>query len=81
MIQTQKVLSANVLDFLLININLIPDYWKDKYVYFWGTIHEDENKDLCVRCLDLRRKDERLWSCPWLGKGWNGETPAAVWID
>ena len=80
-IQTQNVLSANVLDFLLANPELIPENWRDKYIYFWGTIYKDENEDLCVRCLDLRRKDGRFWACPWLGKGWNMETPAAVWLD
>lgn len=57
------VFNANLLDWLLLpeNERLIPEEWQDKYVFFWGTIYEDENGDLFVRCLYCR---EGAWdSC------------------
>ena len=45
------VMNANVLDRLLENTHLIPEYWKDGFVYFWGTIYRDVSGNLCVRRL------------------------------
>lgn len=47
-------LNANVLDYLLLRPELIPEDWKDKTIYFWGTIYSDYSEsegDLCVRYL------------------------------
>jgi len=32
-------MNANVLDYLLAHPELIPEDWKNKYVFFWGTIY------------------------------------------
>lgn len=50
---TQKVtsLNANVLDYLLEHPQLIPEEWKDKDVFFWGTIYRNIRGNQFVRCL------------------------------
>lgn len=72
-----KALNASVLDYLLENPKLIPDEWKGKWVYFWGTIYRNSGGDLYVRCLDW---DDGQWQSNyhWLDDGWNSGNPAAV---
>lgn len=55
----QPVMNANVLDYLLAHPELIPESWKDKYIFFWGTIYRLSDGSLFVRCLD------------WLGSKWD----------
>jgi hypothetical protein len=38
------VLNSNVLDYLLQHQEIIPDDWKDKYIFFWGTIYRNSNE-------------------------------------
>lgn len=76
----KPVLNANVLDFLLKHPELIPEEWKGKKVFFWGTIYRYPDDRLNVRYL--------RWSgSRWeggdrsLGSGWseaNSASPAAV---
>ena len=47
----KEVLNANVLDYLLVHPELIPEEWKDKCVFFWGTIYESGTGRLFVRFL------------------------------
>lgn len=47
----QPVYNANLLDYLLDNPHLIPEEWKGKAVFFWGTIYRNSDGYLCVRCL------------------------------
>ncbi len=55
-LESQPVMNANVLDFLLRHPELIPKEWKDLGVYFWGTIYSKKGTDrkdyLCVRYLE-----------------------------
>jgi hypothetical protein len=44
-------LPANVLDYLLANPILIPEEWKGKAIFFWGTIYRSSGGSLCVRYL------------------------------
>lgn len=78
-LENQQVLNANVLDYLLANSHLIPEEWKGKYVFFWGTIYRRSDGGLCVRCLywDGGRWG---WDYYWLGngRGWCGSYPAAL---
>lgn len=46
-----SVLNANVLDYLLKNPHLIPEEWKSKDVFFWGTVYRSSLGDLWVRYL------------------------------
>jgi len=73
----QPVMNAVVLDWLLAHPELIPEEWKGKYIYFWGTIYRDSVGRLYVRCL-YWGDGSWGWRCRWLGDGWGGGSPAAV---
>jgi len=76
-LKSQSVLNANVLDYLLKNPHFIPEEWKGKTVFFWGTIYRHSNGNLCVRCL-YWRGDDWGWSCYWLDYDWDSDNPAAT---
>ncbi|MBI4119079.1 MAG: hypothetical protein HY452_02345 [Parcubacteria group bacterium] len=71
------VLPANVLDYLLAHPHLIPEAWKDKSVFFWGTIYRDREDKMCVRFLYWH---VGRWFCNqfWLECDWNDNCPAAL---
>jgi len=73
----KPVLNANILDYLLANPHLIPEEWKAKLVFFWGTIYRDRRGGLCVRYLEWRG-DRWLWDTFWLSFDWRDGNPAAV---
>ncbi|MBI2175621.1 MAG: hypothetical protein HYU35_02730, partial [Parcubacteria group bacterium] len=73
----KPVLNANVLDHLLANPHLIPEEWKGKTVFFWGTIYRDQHDNLRVRCLSCR-DDRWHWGAGWFGNSWSTRYPAAV---
>ncbi|MDD2647119.1 MAG: hypothetical protein PHV78_03215 [Patescibacteria group bacterium] len=58
-LEGKSVFNANLLDWLLAHPQFIPDSWKGKAVFFWGTVYRNANGDLCVRCLY------------WSGSGWS----------
>lgn len=72
----QPLFNANLLDFYLAHINLIPEDWKGKAVFFWATIYRLSDGDLCVRCLFWVGGGWR-WNYRWLGFGWGDDGPAA----
>lgn len=78
-LRDKPVLNANVLDWLLQqeNQHLIPEEWKSKYVFFWGTIYRNSVGDPCARylCWSAGRWRSR---CLWLGCSWGGSYPAAL---
>lgn len=73
----KPVLNANVLDHLLANLHLIPEEWKGKLIFFWGTIYRSSGGILYVRCLfwDGGRWG---WRCVWLDGDWSGHSPVAL---
>ncbi len=74
---SKKVLNANILDYLLAHPELIPEEWRDKYVFFWGTIYRGSSGGLDVRYLYFR--DDRWgWRFCWLAYDWNDNNPAAL---
>ncbi len=73
----KKVLNANVLEYLLKNPRAIPEEWKGKYVFFWGTIYRRSDGRLYVRCL-VWDGSQWYWSYYWLDIDFNGLNPAAV---
>jgi hypothetical protein len=75
-LRDKNVLNAVVLDYLLKNKDLIPEEWKSKAVFFWGTIYRYSNGDLCVRYL-VWFGSEWHWNYDWLGSDWSGHNPAA----
>lgn len=73
----KKVLNANVLDYLLANPKAIPEEWKGKYIFFWGTIYRDSDVYLSVRYL-YWLGGQWYWSRGWLGGDFRGLSPAAL---
>lgn len=74
--EIQTLLDARVMEELLAKPELIPDEWKGKMVFFWGTIFWSGG-GLCVACL---RWDDGRWvaSFYWLDTYVDSSTPAAV---
>jgi hypothetical protein len=73
----KPVFNANLLDYLLANPQLIPEEWKGKFVFFWGTIYRDSDGCLYVRCL-FWGGGRWYWDGSWLDGDWGGYFPAAV---
>ena len=73
----QPVLNTNVLDYLFDHPHLIPEEWKRKVVFFWGTIYRYRDGDLYVRCLHWHG-GRWHWFFYWLGSDWGDGRPAAV---
>ncbi|MFA5070643.1 MAG: hypothetical protein WC528_05185 [Patescibacteria group bacterium] len=74
----QPVLNACVLEYLLNNPRLIPESWKGKQVFFWGTIYRyAETDQLQVRYL-CWRDGKWSWNFYWLGHSFDGSCPAAL---
>lgn len=65
-LEGQPVLPVHVLDYLLEHPEIIPESWKGKVIFFWGTIYRYAVGNLCVRFLN------------WLGIVWNAFYPCAV---
>jgi hypothetical protein len=76
-LKDKPVFSVNVLNYLRAHPELIPDDWKGKAVFFWGTIYRDRGGDLYVRYL-YWDGDRWGWDCHWLDYGWSSDDPAAV---
>lgn len=76
-LQGMFVYNANVLDYLLVHQELIPEEWKGKAVFFWGTIYRHSDGDLCVRFL---RWDgvQWHWDYRWIGYDFYSVSPAVL---
>lgn len=72
-----SVLNANVLDYLLAHTELIPEDWKDKDIFFWGTTYRDSDGNQCVRCLSWNGV-KWFWSSRWIASSWFDSSPAAL---
>ena len=77
LLKDKPVLNACVLDYLLANPQLIPEEWKGKAVFFWGTIYRHSRGLLCVRFL-YWYDGGWYWSHNWLGCSWVDDDPAAL---
>jgi hypothetical protein len=75
------VFNACLLDYLLAYPQLIPEEWKGKTFFFWGTIYRrNSDGNLCVRCL-LWYDRSWDWGCYWIDDNFfdfDGDNPAAV---
>jgi hypothetical protein len=76
-LEKEPVMNANQLDWYLANPQHIPEEWKGKYVFFWGTIYRRRGGGLFVRYL-CWGVDRWGWGGYWLDDGWRGDGPAAV---
>ncbi len=79
LISKKNPYNANLLDFLLKNGNqhLIPEEWKGKAVFFWGTIYRNSDGNLYVRYLYWRSR-RWYWDYYWLDDVWDDVCPALV---
>ena len=68
-------LNAVDMEFLYNHQELIPDSWKAKAIFFWGTIFR-RGDDLCVAYL-VWRGDRWGWGYGWLDDGRSSCDPAA----
>ncbi|MEI7620535.1 MAG: hypothetical protein WCJ57_03105 [Candidatus Falkowbacteria bacterium] len=73
----KKVLNANVLDYLLTSPDLIPEEWKNKNVFFWGTIYNHSDDSLYVRYLRWYGSSWG-WYYHWLDFDFDSAGPAVV---
>jgi hypothetical protein len=73
----KPVMNANVLDYLLAHPELIPEEWKGKYIFFWGTIYRNSDGYLYVRCLGWLGS-KWCWYYCWLGYDFCSADPAAL---
>ncbi len=73
----KPVMNANVLDYLLAHPELIPEEWKGKYIFFWGTIYRGSNGYLYVRGL-YWNGSKWSWGCDWLDYDFASDNPAAL---
>jgi hypothetical protein len=83
LLEKEAVLPANVLDFLLKkeNWHLIPEEWKDKSVYFWGTIYRDtQDNALIIREIGWNG-DEWNWGMVDLDESLLYNEPTAVSVS
>lgn len=76
-LRTERVLNANVLDYLLQHRELIPEEWKDYTVYFWGTVYI-RCGELVVRCL-FWNGFNWLEDFDTLDLSWNDEEPTVIY--
>ncbi len=77
----KRVLNACVLDYLLDNPHLIPEEWKNKRVFFWGTVYLDCNRYSCVRYLFCNDLGEWNWDVFWLSRALYKNSPAACFQE
>ncbi len=73
----KPVLNANVLDYLLANPHLIPQEWKGKNIFFWGTVYCNSDGYLNVRFLHWHG-DGWHWHWFCLDYDWHDYYPAAL---
>ncbi len=80
--QNIPVLNSCVLEYLLAHPELIPEDWKQdengntRFIYFWDTEYRYPDGNVYVRCL-FWNDDAWRWCYRWLGRGWDGQSPAA----
>jgi hypothetical protein len=74
-LEKEPVLNANVCDYLLAHPELIPEEWKGKHIFFWGTIYRGSDGDLYVRYL-YWCGSQWHWDYYWLGDDWSSDNPA-----
>ncbi len=72
----KPILNATVMDYLWEHQELIPEEWKGKYVYFFGTVYRGSFQSLCVRYFYW---SDGAWhrSYRWLGYHWDFRNPVA----
>jgi len=75
----KPVLNANLLDWLLRTENqrFIPEPWKGQFVFFWGTVYENQEDFRNIRYLYWNLAGYWDWTVYWLGSKWDKKKPSA----
>jgi len=77
-LKNQPVMNACVLDWLLAHPKFIPEEWKDRRVFFWGTIYFDQGDGLFyVRHLSWNG-EKWYWNCYRLDSNWGDDNYLAA---
>ena len=76
-VEAKNPYNANMLDFYLAHPELIPESWKGRTIFFWGTIYRDAAGALYVRYL-YWNGGRWTWGSSWLGHDWGDGLPAMV---
>jgi len=63
----QRVMPANVLDYLLANPALIPPDWKEQTVSFWGTVYSGGE---CKLVRSLTHFNGYFWTFGFVDRSW-----------
>lgn len=76
-LEGKNPLNANVLEYLLEHQELIPEEWKGRYIFFFGTVFQSLYGDRCILFLCF---DGRGWrqNGYWLGNVWSRNCPSAL---
>lgn len=71
-LKSQKVVNANLLDYLLAHQELIPEEWKNVFVFvfFWGTVYHNPAGDLLSRIYPNPAGDFCVRYLYWDGAIW-----------
>lgn len=69
--------NANTLDYLLAHVELIPEEWKGKIIFFWGTIYRGPVGHLYVRYLYWEGGQWR-GHYRWLSHDFHSSSPAVL---
>lgn len=77
LVTAKKAYNANMADYLLKYPALIPEAWKGRAVFFWGTIYRGRDGGLFVRYLYWGGTAWR-WRNRYLYDGWGSNRPALV---
>ena len=80
-LKDKPVLNATVFDWLLENPKYIPEDWKGKYVYFWGTIFRGPGGCRYTLFLYFSSVGSWFWDCFWLDDGRGVFGPSAVLVS
>ncbi|MDO8556974.1 MAG: hypothetical protein Q7R98_00735 [Candidatus Jorgensenbacteria bacterium] len=79
-LKNEPVLNVNILDHFLKYKHLIPESWKPKNIFFWGTIYDYQSGHPCVRYLFWNTISAEWGSthrCFYVN--WDAFSPAALW--
>jgi len=77
-LKDKPVLNACVLDYLLEHQELIPNEWKGRFVFFWGTTYRSSDGSLYVRYLYYWNDRRWGWNDYWLDNYFYDNGPAVI---
>ncbi len=73
--RNEPICNANVLDYLLLHQELIPEEWRGMTIYFWGTKYLLPSGNRCIRCMGWDGKKWRSGRSR-IDRAFTADTPA-----